>query len=995
MMMPAVALGLVQSAIVQVRAGYRPPPEVTVSEFADAHIIVTSGPLAGTRWQTAFAPYQRGIMDAFREPGVEIVVVMGSSQFGKTSIALNVVAYHMAHDPCAVLVVEPTVDPMAKDFAKNRLEPVIAATPILRDTVSKKRAKDASNTVLSKTFKGGAVSIGGANSAASLAARSVRLLVLDEIDRYPPELAGEGSTIAVAMKRTQAYQRRRRILMLSSPTLEGAPIHAWFQRGDQRRYYVPCPACDCMHPFEWQQVRWTNDDPATARVHCPACDHGITDAERVAILSGGEWRPEKPERRTKSIVSFSMWECYALAIDTQIPTPTGWSTMEALRPGDEVFDERGEICRVTHVTGVMHDRRCYRVSFSDGCSIVADATHLWPVEYNSSDGRGTIVSQVLTTEQVAADAIYPCGALRYAIPVAAPLALPDVALPVDPYILGAWLGDGDGRGARIFAGAKDADEMANHLRACGPAVLIRPTKTGVCILQIEPENKLAGRYGSGGSPGPGSDPRSVFAGLRALGLLFNGQSRKAVPPPYLRASRSQRLALLQGLMDTDGCIGAANAVCSYSTTSPEIAAGVMDLVAGLGLKCRRYERTRGANKTEVRLNFQAPSTLPVFRLARKRARQNECAYRESKLVRRKIVSVQAVESVPVKCITVDSASRLYLAGDAMIPTHNSPLSSLSEMVAGFLAAREKQKAGDKAEMHTWQNTTLGEPVAPDAGDGVEPSSLLLRREAYPPDVDVPAGACCLTMGVDVQDDRLEALVIGWGPGEESWLVDRQTLPGDTSQPEPWRALDALLDVSYQHATGQSLMIHATCIDSAGHRTTMVYDYAERQAARRVYAIIGRDGQRPIVSSPSPKRWGRHERQVPLYTIGVDAAKSLIVSRLKLTEKGPGYVHLPHQDWADEELAAQLASERLVTKWSKGIPVQIWRKVRARNEALDMAVYGLAALRLLNPRLGAMLQSLQLNAGREPSGTPPTGGAPGAAPAPRPTRRLARSGYLGR
>ena len=160
------------------------------------------------------------------------------------------------------------------------------------------------------------------------------------------------------------------------------------------------------------------------------------------------------------------------------------------------------------------------------------------------------------------------------------------------------------------------------------------------------------------------------------------------------------------------------------------------------------------------------------------------------------------------------------------------------------------------------------------------------------------------MGVDTQDDRLEALVIAWGPGEESWIVDRQTLPGDPEGPEPWAMLDELLMREYRHALGFGLSIRGTCLDSAGHRTTFVYDYARRKAARRVFAIIGRDGQRPIVSSPSPRRWGREQREVPLYTIGTDAAKSLIVSKLSLTEKGPGFIHIPHADWADEELAAQ-------------------------------------------------------------------------------------------
>lgn len=599
----------------RVVARFAPPPRLTVSQFSDQEIVVTSGPLAGTHWQTAYAPYQRGILDAFHEPGVQIVVVMGSSQWGKTQCAVNVVAYHIAHDPCPILVVEPTVEPMARDFARNRLEPIIGASRALADVVSKKRAKDSSNTVLAKTFRGGSIAIGGANSAASLASRSVRLLVLDEIDRYPPELPGEGATVSIALKRTTAYGRRRRVLITSSPTLRDAPVHAWFERGDQRRYQVPCPSCGAFFAYRWAHVRWTQDDPATARIHCPACDHGLDDVERLAVLSQGQWVADHPDRTDRSVVSFHVWEAY------------------------------------------------------------------------------------------------------------------------------------------------------------------------------------------------------------------------------------------------------------------------------------------------------------------------------------------------------------------------SPLSSLAAIVTSFLQARADQKHGDPSAMHTWENTTLGEPIEPDHGEGVEPHVLLVRREPFP--APVPAGACLLTMGVDVQDDRLELLVIGWGPGEESWVVDRDTLAGDTSQPDPWLALDLVLDRAYTHAAGGQLAIQATCIDSAGHRTTMVYDYAARKAARRVYAVIGRDGQRPIVSSPSPRQWGRHKRKVPLYTVGVDAAKALWMSRLAMTEKGRGYVHLPTADWCDDEFAAQLTSERLVSRWTKGVPVQVWKKIRPRNEALDCAVYALAALRLVHPDLEALAARLRKT--QHPAASTPSPVEPPAPP----------------
>lgn len=193
-------------------------------------------------------------------------------------------------------------------------------------------------------------------------------------------------------------------------------------------------------------------------------------------------------------------------------------------------------------------------------------------------------------------------------------------------------------------------------------------------------------------------------------------------------------------------------------------------------------------------------------------------------------------------------------------------------------------------------------------------------------------------------------------------------------------LDEVLEHEYTHQTGAKLPISASCIDSAGHRTDFVYAYGLKQAARRLYVIIGREGQRPIVSSPSPRKWGKNQRPVPLYTVGVDAAKAIIVSRLGLTkEQGdgredlaqPGYVHLPHAEWCDEELCAQLTSERLVTKFSKGVPVTEWRKIRPRNEALDNFVYALAALRLLHPDLQALKDRLHAAPAPPASTQPPT------------------------
>src|SRR2546425_432441 len=214
------------------RQALQPPPKLRVSEFADRELVVTTGPRSGMRWRTSLMPFQAGILDALTEPGIEYCAVMGSAQWGKTSCAVCLVAYHVVHDPTHALIVEPTVDPLAREFSKNRLGPVIEASPALRERMAPAtRTKTGSSSTLFKTYRGGSIAIGGANSAASLAVRSVRLLILDEIERFPAELEGEGATIEIALKRTLAYRGRRRIILLSSPKLTGGPIHRWVHRG--------------------------------------------------------------------------------------------------------------------------------------------------------------------------------------------------------------------------------------------------------------------------------------------------------------------------------------------------------------------------------------------------------------------------------------------------------------------------------------------------------------------------------------------------------------------------------------------------------------------------------------------------------------------------------------------------------------------------------------------------------------------------------------------
>jgi terminase, large subunit len=275
----------------------------------------------------------------------------------------------------------------------------------------------------------------------------------------------------------------------------------------------------------------------------------------------------------------------------------------------------------------------------------------------------------------------------------------------------------------------------------------------------------------------------------------------------------------------------------------------------------------------------------------------------------------------------------------------SPNSTWSNLVREFLVAKT-----DPALLQTFVNTQLGETWELEQGDAVEPHSLMLRAEDFSGE-PMPDGVLVLTAGVDVQQDRLELEVVGWGEGEESWSIDYRVLHGDTSRIEVWAQLDEVLGESWITAGGVSLRVAATCIDS-GASTATVYDFVGPRQGRRIWAIKGSShAARPIVGKPSKVDKGR----VSLIPVGTDTAKELIMARLKIEEHGPGYCHIPKG--REEEWFYQLTSEKAVQTYHKGVPKREWRKIRQRNEGLDCRVYALAAVRFLNPRMAAIKRNL--------------------------------------
>jgi len=565
-----------------------PPPLLKISEWANRFRRLSKrSSSAPGRFKWERAPYQREMMDAVCDPNVGEVVYMTSSQIGKTEILNNVVGYYIDQDPSPILVVLPTVE-MAESWSKDRLTPMIEDSPALVGKVSVARSRDSDNTILHKGFPGGHLTAVGANAPGGLAMRPVRIVLGDEIDRFPPSAGTEGDPVSLASKRTMTYWNRKH-LWTSTPTVKGlSRISDLFTISDQRRFHLACPHCGHRQPLRWSPV----------------------------------------------------------------------------------------------------------------------------------DGRGGL----------------------------------------------SWEGS--------------ADEAK-------PETAVYVCESEACGKKIEEKHKTA---------------------------------------------------MLRG---------------------------------GVWVADRPGRKIRGYH-----------------------------------------------------------LNALY-----------SPWVSWAELVEEWYRAQKSPES-----RRVFVNTILGE-VWDEPSETLEASALATRLEAW--EGQVPNGVGVLTASVDVQGDRLEAKVKGWGADEESWLIAYSVIEGDPENAAVWFKLDALLGAEFLHQSGRKMKIERTFVDSGGHHTEQVYRYCGARANRGVFACKGGTiSGKPLVGRPSTS----NQYHVPLFVLCVDTGKEIVMSRLRLQLPKPprpvaGFIHLP--EWVDEEYLAQLTAERSLVKFVKGRGrVRVWEKLRDRNEALDLEVYALAALKVL-------------------------------------------------
>ena len=569
--------------------GLRPEQPLTVSEWADKHRRLSSKASAEPGpWRTNRTPYLREPMDCLSSTSpLQRVVMMFAAQTGKTEAGANWLGYVIDHAPGPMLLVQPTVE-MAKRLSKQRLESLITETPVLAEKIAPSRSRDSGNTMFAKDFPGGMMLLTGSNSATGLRSTPCRYIFCDEIDAFPSDVDGEGDPVSLAEKRATTFARRK-ILLTSTPTVKDfSRIEAEYERSDQRRFYVPCPCCSVMQWLKWPQLKWENNEPATAAYECEVCHERFAEIHKPAMLRKGEWRATAP-----------------------------------------------------------------------------------------SNGK--------------------------------------------------------------------------------------------------------------------------TAGFQLSGLY-------------------------------------------------------------------------------------------------------------------------------------------------------SPLGWLSwaDMVDDFLRAKT-----DAPMLKSFVNTRLAETWEEDFASKVSADGLLDRCEHYEAAM-VPEGGLALTVGVDVQDNRLAISVWAWGREEEGWLLDHQEIYGDPSRQELWKQLDEVVLREWPHAVGPAMRPDVVAIDSGGHFTAEVYQYARERARQGVVAIKGQSqrGKPPIGkgSKVDVNHQGRTlKRGAVVYMVGGDTVKTTLFGRLKHSEQGAGFLHF-HMGTTGEYFE-QLTAEKQVLRYNRGgFPTREWvKKPSARNEALDCLVYAYAALNLMYQR----------------------------------------------
>jgi len=318
--------------VARLREGWRPPARLNLSTWADEHAVLSAESSAEVgRWKTI--PYQRGLMDAITDRKIAQVTVMKSARVGYTKLINHAIAYHMHHDPCPIMVVQPTIGD-AEGYSKDEIGPMLRDTPCLAGLIEESGRRDSNNTILRKSFPGGQLHLVGADSPRGFRRVSIRALFFDEVDGYAQTAGEEGDQIKLGIQRT-SYFWNRKVVAGSTPTSDtSSRIKKLFERGDQRYYHVPCPSCRHCQVLRWENLKWQDRKPETVRYMCESCGTPIEprwqrwmveEADRLQLAGepGAGWvaTNKEPEIDVHGRVhaSFHIWAAYSYSPNATWP----------------------------------------------------------------------------------------------------------------------------------------------------------------------------------------------------------------------------------------------------------------------------------------------------------------------------------------------------------------------------------------------------------------------------------------------------------------------------------------------------------------------------------------------------------------------------------------------------------------------------------------------------------------------------------------------------
>jgi len=285
-----------------------PPPTLRLSEWAEQRLYLSpeASALPG-RFRFERACYQRDVFDALSDSDIRKVVIMAASQTMKTQSILTFIGFIIDLDPAPVLVVQPTLK-MAKTFSKDRIDTMLRDVSSLKGKVADKRERDGGNTAMHKVFAGGALTIATANSPSDLAARPIRYLFFDEVDRYEPTT--EGDPVEIAEKRTTTYWNSKEVLVSSPGDEEISRIAKEYEKSDKRVFMVPCHSCGAEQQLTWKGVKWLKGQPETARYECEHCQTMWDDIQRNTNVSYGRWVRTNPSSKVAGFHISAMYSSF-------------------------------------------------------------------------------------------------------------------------------------------------------------------------------------------------------------------------------------------------------------------------------------------------------------------------------------------------------------------------------------------------------------------------------------------------------------------------------------------------------------------------------------------------------------------------------------------------------------------------------------------------------------------------------------------------------------